>query len=121
LGRRRCSGIWPPSNPAFTLPLPERANWPLWPRPAVLPRPEPIPRPTRIRSLRAPSAGLMSFRRMTCLLLDSNQVVHLVDQTAHARGILELAHIVDLAQAQRLDAEAMPLLGPAQALHQANA
>ena len=29
--------------------LPERAFWPLSPRPAVLPRPEPGPRPTRLR------------------------------------------------------------------------
>ena len=57
-GRRRCMGIWPPSKPALILPLPARANEPLWPRPAVLPRPEPMPRPTRVRSLRAPSAGL---------------------------------------------------------------
>ena len=46
LGRRRCSGIWPPSKPSLWKP-PERAFWPLWPRPAVLPQPEPTPRPTR--------------------------------------------------------------------------
>src|SRR5690606_16492983 len=62
-GRRRCIGVWPPSKPALILPLPARANEPLWPRPAVLPRPEPIPRPTRVRSVRAPGAGLRSLRR----------------------------------------------------------
>ena len=50
LGRRRCSGIWPPSKPTLWKP-PERDFWPLWPRPAVLPRPEPMPRPTRRRRL----------------------------------------------------------------------
>ena len=45
-GRRRCSGIWPPSKPTLWKP-PARAFWPLWPRPAVLPRPQPMPRPTR--------------------------------------------------------------------------
>jgi hypothetical protein len=35
-GRRRCIGIWPPSKPALILPLPVRAYWPLWPRPAGL-------------------------------------------------------------------------------------
>src|SRR5690606_4891604 len=42
LGRRRCSGIWPPSKPTLWKP-PARDFWPLWPRPAVLPRPEPMP------------------------------------------------------------------------------
>ena len=51
-GRRRCSGIWPPSKPTLWKP-PERDFWPLWPRPAVLPRPEPMPRPTRRRALLA--------------------------------------------------------------------
>ena len=46
LGRRRCSGIWPPSKPRIRL-EPERDPWPLWPRVEVLPMPEPIPRPTR--------------------------------------------------------------------------
>src|SRR5690606_38107600 len=64
-GRRVCIGIWPPSKPALILPLPERANEPLWPRPAVLPRPEPMPRPTRLRSVRAPSAGESVFMRMS--------------------------------------------------------
>ena len=46
LGMRRARGIWPPSKPTRTLP-PERAFWPLWPRPPVLPLPEPAPRPFR--------------------------------------------------------------------------
>src|SRR5579883_1327960 len=46
LGRRRCSGIWPPSKPRIRL-EPEREPCPLCPRVEVLPCPEPIPRPTR--------------------------------------------------------------------------
>src|SRR6187402_3494349 len=94
-GRRFFIGIWPPSKPALILPLPERANEPLWPRPAVLPRPEPMPRPTRTRSLRAPSAGLRVFIFMFVFLgasgLDAHQVVQLVDQAAHGRGVLQFA------------------------------
>src|SRR6185436_631001 len=56
-GRRRCNGICPPSKPTLWNP-PERARWPLWPRPAVLPQPEPTPRPTRWRLLFEPGAGL---------------------------------------------------------------
>ena len=47
-GRRRCSGIWPPSKPLMR--TPERAFWPLPPRPPVLPLPEPMPRPMRLRA-----------------------------------------------------------------------
>src|SRR5436305_1534451 len=46
LGKRRWSGIWPPSKPRIMW-EPERERWPLWPRVEVLPMPEPIPRPTR--------------------------------------------------------------------------
>ena len=56
-GRRRWSGIWPPSNPSKCM-LPERAFWPLPPRPAVLPRPEPWPRPTRVFLRFAPLGAL---------------------------------------------------------------
>src|ERR1700722_4050653 len=61
LGRRRCSGIWPPSKPLMR--TPERAVWPLPPRPPVLPEPEPMPRPMRWRGLREPgrSASSLSF------------------------------------------------------------
>src|SRR6476646_5941988 len=46
LGRRRCSGICPPSKPRI-MREPLRERWPLWPRVEVLPIPEPMPRPTR--------------------------------------------------------------------------
>src|SRR5262245_31758044 len=56
LGRRRCSGICPPSKLGWVLP-PERAPRPLCPRPEVLPTPEPGPRPSRLRALRERGAG----------------------------------------------------------------
>src|SRR4051812_38122744 len=55
-GKRRASGICPPSKPARYL-LPEREPAPLEPRVEVLPCPEPSPRPTRLRFLFAPVAG----------------------------------------------------------------
>jgi hypothetical protein len=39
--------VWPPSKPALGFPLPDRAFWPLCPRPEVFPSPELRPRPTR--------------------------------------------------------------------------
>ena len=45
LGRRRCSGIWPPSKPRWR--TPERAVWPLPPRPPS------CPCPSRCRGRRA--------------------------------------------------------------------
>jgi len=63
LGRRRCSGIWPPSKPILWKP-PERAFCPLWPRPAVLPVPLPTPRPTRFLACLEPAAGLIWFKRI---------------------------------------------------------
>src|SRR4051794_29441194 len=59
LGSRRCSGIWPPSKPLMR--TPERAVWPLPPRPACLPLPEPMPRPTRMRFLREPALSAISL------------------------------------------------------------
>ena len=47
-GMRRCSGIWPPSNPRI-MREPLRERCPLCPRVDVLPMPEPMPRPTRLR------------------------------------------------------------------------
>jgi hypothetical protein len=46
-GKRFEMGVWPPSKPALGFPLPERAFWPLCPRPEVLPNPELRPRPRR--------------------------------------------------------------------------
>src|ERR1700735_1686306 len=61
-GRRRCKGIWPPSKPLMR--TPERAVWPLPPRPDCLPLPEPMPRPTRMRGLDDPGLSLTSLSFM---------------------------------------------------------
>src|SRR5579875_69932 len=67
LGRRRCSGIWPPSKPRIRL-EPERDPWPLWPRVEVLPMPEPMPRPTRLRGALA-FFGARRFDRFLAIVL----------------------------------------------------
>src|SRR5450432_3029632 len=90
LGRRRCSGIWPPSKPTLWKP-PERDFCPLWPRPAVLPRPEPMPRPTRRLAFLLPSAGLMVFIRIavssTARLGDLDHVGNLADHSPGFRCV----------------------------------
>src|SRR5271154_1219413 len=63
LGMRRIKGIWPPSKPIRTE-LPERAVWPLPPRPLVLPWPLDSPWPRRLRRCLAPGRGLRSCRRI---------------------------------------------------------
>src|SRR5688572_26118319 len=116
LGRRRCSGIWPPSKPTLWKP-PARDFWPLWPRPAVLPRPEPMPRPTRRRGFFEPAAGLMVFSSMA-LFLDLHQVVHPVDHSAHGRGVLHLDGVLTVAQTQSLHRLAVLVDRAAKTLHQ---
>src|SRR5690554_8238124 len=78
-----------------------------------------MPRPTRVRSARAPSAGLRVLRRML-LLLDPDQVLDLVDQAPHLRAVLQLTDVVDPAQAQRVHRQAVATLGALQALDQAH-
>src|SRR5450432_2002039 len=103
LGRRRCSGIWPPSKPTLWKP-PERDFWPLWPRPAVLPRPEPMPRPTRRRAFLLPAAGLMVFIR----ILNSSAVrfAHFA-YLEHVRDLAD--HAANLRRVGDLDRVAAPL------------
>src|SRR5882672_11333364 len=60
---RRISGIWPPSKP-MRMELPERAVWPLPPRPLVLPWPLDSPWPRRLRRCRAPGRGFKSCKRI---------------------------------------------------------
>src|ERR1700739_1726607 len=92
-GRRRCSGICPPSKPLMR--TPERAVWPLPPRPDCLPLPDPMPRPTRVRALAEPGLSLISLSLMTRSLLpveDAHEVRDLGDHAAaggrigHARA-----------------------------------
>src|SRR5690606_22996538 len=89
---------------------PERAFWPLTPRPPVLPLPEPIPRPTRTRSLEAPSLSLISSSFMmissASLVVDAaNEMLDRTDHGANRRGILQGAkkeHLVVAATDQDL-------------------
>src|SRR4029453_11232070 len=111
-GRRRCSGICPPSKPTLWKP-PERARWPLWPRPAVLPQPEPMPRPTRWRSCLAPGAGFRELSR-----IDAHQIADFFDHAAHRRGIGELDRVIDPLQTEAAHRRAMRALDPHEALQQ---
>src|ERR1700735_1360205 len=82
LGRRRCRGIWPPSKPLMR--TPERAVWPLPPRPACLPLPEPMPRPTRMRAFDDPGLSLISFSFMAASLLAVDDAHEMRDLGDHA-------------------------------------
>src|SRR6185503_11410523 len=114
-GRRRCSGICPPSKPTLWKP-PERARWPLWPRPAVLPQPEPTPRPTRWRSLLEPGAGFRELSFMSAL--DPHQVEHFFDHAAHRRRVGQLGDAVDAAQPEPAHRGAMAAIDVVGALQQ---
>lgn len=61
LGRTLWRGVCPPSKNGLG-PPPDRAFWPLCPRPQVLPRPDPTPLPTRLRFFLAPGLSLMLFK-----------------------------------------------------------
>src|SRR6476469_662502 len=97
-GKRRWSGIWPPSKPLMATPA--RAFWPLTPRPAVLPLPEPMPRPTRIRPLVAPGLSRISLSFMTPVSLlgldHADEVAELGDHATHGRRVLEGRAAADL-------------------------
>src|SRR5437879_1582713 len=119
-GMRRCSGIWPPSNPRRRE-YPARDFCPLFPAPAVLPSFEPMPRPTRTLRWRAPRGGF-KFDRLAAgrstealaafwsaesfvtilrsLLHHFHQVPHLPDHTAHGRRVVPLDNLVHFPQAQ---------------------
>src|SRR5919112_6599531 len=91
---------------------PERAVWPLPPRPPVLPLPEPIPRPMRMRALVAPSLSRISESFMTPsslpvrgVVLDAHEVLDLLDHAAHRRGVGQgrgAVQLVELEPDQRL-------------------
>src|SRR5919107_4508184 len=95
---------------------PERAVWPLPPRPPVLPLPEPIPRPMRMRALVAPSLSRISESFMTPsslpvrgVVLDAHEVLDLLDHAAHRRGVGQGRGAADLVQAE--PDEGLALLG----------
>src|SRR5690349_3424778 len=86
---------------------PERAFWPLTPRPAVLPEPEPMPRPRRFLEWVAPSLSLSSLSFMVVLLGvrlllvdDANEVGNGRDHAAHGRGVFQRALLVQLVEAE---------------------
>src|ERR1700737_4288931 len=120
-GSRRWIGIWPPAKPLMR--TPERAVWPLPPRPAVLPLPEPMPRPTRMRFLREPALSAISlsfivrflypwpmistedrsplFGIMPPILFlvdDADEMLNLRDHAANFRRILQLGDPADLVE-----------------------
>src|ERR1700679_2454448 len=90
LGRRRCSGIWPPSKPRIRL-EPERDPWPLWPRVEVLPMPEPIPRPTRLRPVFA-FLGARRLDRFFAMIFLAHAPGHRVPPTRVIRSEKRFAH-----------------------------
>ena len=91
VGTRFCSGSWPPSKPGRTLP-PDRAFWPLWPRPQVLPPPAAMPRPTRFFVFVLPSAGPREFNRSSMLVaIHFKQIPYLGDHSAHRWRVFQLA------------------------------
>src|SRR5712671_796170 len=123
-GRRRCIGIWPPSKPLMR--TPERAVWPLPPRPAVLPLPEPMPRPTRMRFLREPALSaislsfIVSFLYLRSMILtenrfptfrdhapsillladDADEMLNLADHAANRRRVRKLGNPADLVEVE---------------------
>src|SRR5581483_4017328 len=100
-GKRRCSGIWPPSNPFTATPV--RAFWPFTPRPEVLPLPDPMPRPTRMRALREPGLSLnsLSFIVFSSSLVDNaDEVTDLGDHTARCRRVRERLPPPDAVEAK---------------------
>src|ERR1700684_3917484 len=110
LGNRRWIGIWPPSKPLMR--TPERAVWPLPPRPAGLPLPEPMPRPTRVRFLREPTLSAISLSFIALspyfqlfLADDADEMLNLGDHAADTGSVMQLgdpADLVELEADQRL-------------------
>src|SRR5579859_2751925 len=114
LGRRRCSGIWPPSKPRI-MREPERERWPLWPRVEVLPMPLPMPRPTRLR-FSDDFLGARIVERFIAKFLhaaankprrenlgdDPDQMRDLVDHAANRGRIFALDDLVEPGESQAL-------------------
>src|ERR1700687_4012823 len=103
---RRCSGIWPPSNPQRRE-YPARDCCPLLPLPAVLPSLEPMPRPTRTFLWREPRGGrkLESFTVMIASIfgvdaVHFHQVPDLEQHSAVRRRIGQLQHLIHAPETQ---------------------
>src|SRR6185312_6947202 len=114
-GRRRASGVCPPSNSRRT---PLRAYWPFWPRPAVLPRPEPTPRPRRTLSRVAPM-GLRILLSVSAMILlfrcvdffDGDEVQDFFDRAAEGRRVLHPNFGARAAQAEAFDRREVIAIG----------
>src|SRR5262245_26236390 len=93
---------------------PERAVWPLPPRPPVLPLPEPMPRPTRVRFLRDPgrSAIWLSFIASSLAFDHADEVLHLGDHAARRRRIRQFAGAPDLVEPEPDQRLALGMLAP---------
>src|SRR6202522_4079401 len=118
LGRRRWSGIWPPSKPRIMC-EPARERCPLCPRVEVLPIPDPIPRPTRFLPVFAflgarklerffdivssLNAGPVLPTRFFGLLYDPHQVRHGLHHASDRSRIFPLYHLIEAGKAQALD------------------
>src|SRR5215470_9619988 len=96
-GMRRCSGIWPPSNPR-NMREPLRERWPLCPRVEVLPMPDPIPRPTRfLLALAFFGARTLDkfIKALSCRLIhDLDQMRNFRDHSANGGVVRTLDHLV---------------------------
>ena len=93
---------------------PERELCPFMPRVDVLPCPEAGPRPTRLRLVRAPSAG----RRSSSLMAHLEHVGHGRDHPPDGRGVVVHHRVVDAAEAQGLDRRLLLRREPDDALRQ---
>src|SRR5688572_15606163 len=98
-GMRRCSGIWPPSNPRLCV-KPERDFAPLCPRLAVLPCPDPWPRPTRFFACLAPFGGFNPVRDIR--LSNLHEVTDFVNHAARLGRVDDLDRVAHAAQTEAL-------------------
>src|ERR1700677_4221146 len=120
LGKRRCNGICPPSNPRIMCD-PERGRCPLCPRAEVFPMPEPMPRPTRflllfaclgalrlerffdiLSSLNAGPALPARLAYVLVLFDDPHQMGHSLDHATDGNRVLTLDHLLEPGETQPL-------------------
>src|ERR1700684_3432458 len=106
LGKRRCSGIWPPSNPRIRE-YPKTDLAPLAQRPEFFPRPVPMPWPTRCFLCFCPAGGLnwlrfiaFPFIYSACLLNDRQQMRNLLHHAPESRSIGTLHDPVHFLESQ---------------------
>src|SRR5215471_1031791 len=112
-GTRRCSGIWPPSNPRLCL-KPDRDFAPLWPRVAVLPWPDPWPRPMRFFACVAPLGGRRLLRFIGLLHLD--EVTDHEDHPARRGGVRPFHRVAQAAEPEALHHQLLLLVESNRAL-----